>query len=43
MLMLKALSLESLYGYGVGQRMMQLSEDALRVEEGSALPGVQTT
>ena len=35
MLILKALSLGPLHGYGVGQRIMQMSEDALRVEEGS--------
>jgi DNA-binding PadR family transcriptional regulator len=35
LLILKALSLGPLHGYGVGQRIMQMSEDALRVEEGS--------
>jgi hypothetical protein len=35
MLILKALSLGPLHGYGIGQRIMQMSEDALRVEEGS--------
>src|SRR5215475_4439001 len=35
MLILKALSLGPLHGYGVGQRIMQMSEDVLRVEEGA--------
>ena len=30
MLILKALSLGPLHGYGVGQRIIQMSEDALR-------------
>jgi PadR family transcriptional regulator, regulatory protein PadR len=40
MLILKALSLGPLHGYGVGQRIMQRSEDALRVEEGSLYPAL---
>ena len=40
MLILKALSLEPMHGYGVGQRIMQLSEDVLRVEEGSLYPAL---
>jgi PadR family transcriptional regulator, regulatory protein PadR len=40
MLILKALSLGPLHGYGVGQRIMQISEDALRVEEGSLYPAL---
>src|ERR1044072_9847071 len=40
MLMLKALSLGPLHGFGVGQRIMQMSEDALRVEEGSLYPAL---
>jgi PadR family transcriptional regulator, regulatory protein PadR len=40
MLILKALSLGPLHGYGVGQRIMQMSEDALRVEEGSLYPAL---
>lgn len=40
MLIMKALSLEALHGYGVGQRIMQLSEDVLRVEEGSLYPAL---
>jgi transcriptional regulator len=40
MLILKALSLGALHGYGVGQRIAQISGDALRVEEGSLYPGL---
>jgi PadR family transcriptional regulator PadR len=40
MLILKALSLGPLHGYGIGQRIMQISEDALRVEEGSPYPAL---
>jgi PadR family transcriptional regulator PadR len=40
MLILKALSLGPLHGYGIGQRIMQMSEDVLRVEEGSLYPAL---
>jgi PadR family transcriptional regulator, regulatory protein PadR len=40
MLILKALSLGPMHGYGIGQRIMQMSEDALRVEEGSLYPAL---
>ena len=40
MLILKALSPGPLHGYGVGQRIMHMSEDALRVEEGSLYPAL---
>src|ERR671916_1212246 len=40
MLILKALSLGPMHGYGVGQRIMQMSEDVLRVEEGSLYPAL---
>jgi PadR family transcriptional regulator, regulatory protein PadR len=40
MLILKALSLGPLHGFGVGQRIVQMSEDALRVEEGSLYPAL---
>ena len=40
MLILKALSLGPLRGYGIGQRIMQMSEDVLRVEEGSLYPAL---
>ena len=40
MLILKALSLGSLHGYGIGQRIMHMSEDVLRVDEGSLYPAL---
>src|SRR5918997_2448747 len=40
MLILKALTLGPLHGYGVGQRIMQMSDDVLRVEEGSLYPAL---
>ena len=40
MLFLKALSLGALHGYGVGQRIAQISGDALKIEEGSLYPGL---
>ncbi|HEY0377307.1 MAG TPA: PadR family transcriptional regulator [Pyrinomonadaceae bacterium] len=40
MLILKALSLSPLHGFGVGQRIVQMSADALRVEEGSLYPAL---
>lgn len=40
MLVLKALSLGPMHGYGIGQRIMQLAEDLLRVEEGSLYPAL---
>ena len=40
MLILKALSLGALHGYGVGQRIAQISGDALKIEEGSLYPAL---
>jgi PadR family transcriptional regulator PadR len=40
MLILKALSLGALHGYGVGQRIQQLAEEMLKVEEGSLYPAL---
>ena len=40
MLILKALSLGPLHGYGIGQRIEQMSADVLRVEEGSLYPAL---
>jgi PadR family transcriptional regulator PadR len=40
MLVLKALSLGAMHGYGVGQRIQQISEDVLKVEEGSLYPAL---
>src|SRR5215211_1379620 len=40
MLILKTLSLGPMHGHGVGQRIRQMSEEALRVEEGSLYPAL---
>ena len=40
MLVLKALSLGPAHGYGVGQRIQQLADDMLRVEEGTLYPAL---
>ena len=40
MLILKALCLGPLHGYGIGQRIAQISGDELRIEEGSLYPGL---
>jgi PadR family transcriptional regulator PadR len=40
MLILKALSLGPMHGYGVGQRIRQMAEEMLRVEEGSLYPAL---
>jgi PadR family transcriptional regulator, regulatory protein PadR len=40
MLVLKALSVGPLHGYGIGQRIIQMSDDVLRVEEGSLYPAL---
>jgi PadR family transcriptional regulator, regulatory protein PadR len=40
MLILKALSAGPRHGYGVGQRIEQLAEDMLKVEEGSLYPAL---
>jgi PadR family transcriptional regulator PadR len=40
MLILKALSQGPMHGFGVGQRIMQTSEQVLRVEEGSLYPAL---
>ena len=40
MLILKALSLGPLHGYGVIQRIRQLSEEMLQVEQGSLYPAL---
>jgi DNA-binding PadR family transcriptional regulator len=43
MLILKALSLGPLHGYGVIQRIRQLSDELLGVEQGSLYPAVYRT
>ena len=40
MLMLKALSLGPMHGYGIGQRIQQLAEEMLTVEEGTLYPAL---
>jgi len=40
MLILKALTHGPMHGFGVGQRIMQMSEQTLRVEEGSLYPAL---
>src|SRR5258708_25279172 len=41
MLILKTLSIGVMHGYGVAQHIRQVSEDVLRVEEGSLYPALQ--
>ena len=40
MLILKALSMGALHGYGIGRRITQMSGEVLRVEEGSLYPAL---
>ena len=40
MLLLKALQLEPLHGYAIARRVQQLSEEVLKVEEGSLYPAL---
>jgi len=40
MLLLKSLQLDPLHGYAIARRVQQLSEDALKVEEGSLYPAL---
>jgi PadR family transcriptional regulator, regulatory protein PadR len=40
MLVLKALSLGPMHGFGIGQRIQQLAEDMLTVEEGTLYPAL---
>jgi PadR family transcriptional regulator, regulatory protein PadR len=40
MLILKALTVGPMHGYGVGQRIVQMAEEMLRVEEGSLYPAL---
>ncbi|HKV38656.1 MAG TPA: PadR family transcriptional regulator [Blastocatellia bacterium] len=40
MLILKALSTGPMHGFGVGQRITQMSDKVLRVEEGSLYPAL---
>jgi PadR family transcriptional regulator PadR len=40
MLVLKALSLGPMHGYGIAQRIAQMAEDMLQVEEGTLYPAL---
>ena len=40
LLILKTLALEPMHGYGVSQRIQQISEDVLRVQQGSLYPAL---
>ena len=41
LLVLKALSLEPMHGWGLGQRLDQLSRDVFKVQQGSLYPALQ--
>jgi PadR family transcriptional regulator PadR len=41
LLVLKALSLEPMHGWGIGQRIDLLSKDVFRVQQGSLYPALQ--
>jgi transcriptional regulator len=40
LLILKTLSLQSLHGWGIGQRIQQVSKDVLQVNQGSLYPAL---
>ncbi len=41
MLLLKALSLEPMHGYGIAQRLRQISGEVFQIEEGTLYPALQ--
>jgi PadR family transcriptional regulator PadR len=41
LLVLKALSLQPMHGWGIGQRIDQLSRDVFKVQQGSLYPALQ--
>jgi transcriptional regulator len=41
LLILRTLSLEEMHGWSIGQRIQQLSDEALRVGQGSLYPALQ--
>ena len=41
MLILKTLSVQPMHGYGIAQHLLRLSNDVIRVEEGSLYPALQ--
>ena len=40
MLILKALSLEAMHGWGISQRIQQISRDVLQINQGSLYPAL---
>jgi len=40
LLILKTLALEPMHGWGISQRIQQISEDALQVQQGSLYPAL---
>lgn len=40
LLVLKTLSLGPMHGYGIGQRLQQIAENMLQIEEGSLYPAL---
>jgi len=40
MLVLKALSLEPMHGWGIAERIQQISRDVLKVQQGSLYPAL---
>jgi PadR family transcriptional regulator PadR len=41
LLVLKTLSLEAMHGFGIGQRIQQISRDVFQVNQGSLYPALQ--
>jgi PadR family transcriptional regulator PadR len=41
MLILKTLSAQPMHGYGIAQHLQRISDDVIRVEEGSLYPALQ--
>ena len=41
LLLLKALSLEPMHGYGIAQRLRQISGEVFQIEEGTLYPALQ--
>lgn len=41
MLILKSLTAQPMHGYGIAQQLQRLSQDVIRVEEGSLYPALQ--
>lgn len=41
LLLLKALSLEPMHGFGIAQRLRQISGDVFQIEEGTLYPALQ--